>query len=170
MISLRFSRLRAIALRFYQAIASHCHICLFLLLALLSGAVLPIQASFNAQLARSLASVPLAAALSYLVGALALIAVLVAGHGRQTDWSILLKAPRWSLIGGILGAWYIASSAYFTSILGTTLTLGFVVCGQAIAGIITDHFGWLGVPQRRLTPHRQVAMGLLAIALFFLAQ
>ncbi|HEY9906724.1 MAG TPA: DMT family transporter [Thermosynechococcaceae cyanobacterium] len=144
MITSRFSRLSAIILRIVSTIASRYQICLYLLLALLSGTVLPIQASLNAQLAHSLNSVPLAAGISYFVGALALIALLVTRRFGNPDWSALSKAPQWSFLGGVLGAGYITSSTYFTALLGPTLTLGFVVCGQAIAGIITDHFGWLG--------------------------
>lgn len=162
MISHRFSRLSAIAWR--------CQICLYLLLALLSGALLPIQASFNAQLARSLDSVPLAADISYLVGTLVLVAMLSTGQFGHPNWSALAQAPRWSLMGGVLGAWYISSSTYFISVLGTTLTLGLVVGGQAIAGIVTDHFGWLNLPQHRLTRHRRFAIGLLIVSIFFLTQ
>ncbi len=147
-----------------------CQICLYLLLSLLSGALLPIQASINAQLARSLNSALLAADVSYFIGLLALMALLLTGQFGHLDWYTLRKAPQWSFIGGLFGAWYIVSSAYFISTLGATLTLGFVVGGQAIAGIITDHFGWLGMSQHRLTPHRRFAVGLLAVALFFLTQ
>jgi transporter family-2 protein len=162
MITLRLSRL--------QAIASRCQICLYLWLALVSGALLPIQASFNAQLARSLDSVPLAADISYSVGTLVLVALLATGKFGHPHWSDLGRAPRWSLLGGVLGAWYISSSTYFVSVLGTTLTLGLVVGGQAIAGTLIDHWGWLGVPRHRLTPHRRFAIGLLVVAIFFLAQ
>ncbi|MBD2353137.1 DMT family transporter [Tolypothrix sp. FACHB-123] len=162
MISIYLNRLRAIA--------SRCQTSVYLLLALLSGAILPIQASLNAQLARSLDSIPLAADISYLVGALVLIALLSTRQFGHPDWTALPKAPRWSLLGGVLGAWYIASSTYFVSVLGTALTLGFVVCGQAIAGIVTDNFGWLGVPQRRLTQNRRFAVGLLIVSIFFLSQ
>lgn len=147
-----------------------CQICLYLLLALLSGALLPIQASINAQLARSLTSASLAANISYFVGLLALITLVVSQQFDHPDWLALPKAPHWSLTGGVFGAWYIASSAYFVSTLGATLTLGFVVGGQAIAGIVADHFGWLGLPQHRLTRYRRMAIGLLMVAIFFLAQ
>ncbi|MBD1848509.1 DMT family transporter [Leptolyngbya sp. FACHB-711] len=147
-----------------------CQICLYLLLSLLSGVLLPIQASMNAQLARSLTSAPLAASVSYLVGFLALAILLLTQRFDHPDWFALPKAPHWSLAGGVFGAWYIASSAYFISTLGTTLTLGFVVFGQAIAGIIADHSGWLGLPRHRLTRYRRVAVGLLMVAIFFLAQ
>lgn len=61
MVSLYWSRLRGMAAR--------CPVELLLALALGSGALLPIQANMNAQLGRSLGSVPLAADLSYLTGA-----------------------------------------------------------------------------------------------------
>ncbi len=142
----------------------------YLVLSLLSGVILPIQASINSQLARSLHSAPVAADVSYFVGLLALIALLLTGKFGHLEGFSLRKVPLWSFSGGLFGAWYIASSAYFISTLGATLTLGFVVGGQAIAGIIIDHFGGLGMPKHRLTRPRQIAVGLLAVALFFLAQ
>lgn len=153
----------------WRAKLSHSQGFLYLVLALFSGALLPVQVSLNAQLARSLNSVPLAAGISYLAGFIGLVALLSTGKLGHPNWSALPKTPPWSLMGGLFGAWYIASSAYFSSILGTTLTLGFVVCGQAIAGIIVDHFGWLGVQRRRLTPQRRLAVGLLIVAIFFLS-
>ncbi len=132
--------------------------------------MLPIQASMNAQLARSLTSAPLAANVSYLVGFLALAVLLLTKRFDHPDWLALPKAPHWSLAGGIFGAWYIASSAYFIATLGATLTLGFVVFGQAISGIIADHFGWLGLPQHRLTRYRRIAIGLFIVAIFFLVR
>lgn len=145
------------------------HRSLYLLLALLCGTALPIQTNLNASLARSLNSVPLAADISYLVGSLALLTLLSTGLFGKTDWSALSKVPRWSLMGGLFGAWYIAQSAYLISILGTTLTLGFVICGQAITGMIVDHCGWLGVKIHRLNANRRFAVGLLIVAIFWLS-
>jgi transporter family-2 protein len=124
----------------------------------------------NAQLARSLASAPLAANVSYLVGFLTLAFLLLTQRFDHPDWFALAKAPHWSLTGGVFGAWYIVSSAYFIPTLGATLILGFVVFGQVIAGIIADHFGWLGLPQHQLTRYRRVAIGLFVVAIFFLVQ
>lgn len=154
----------------WRQIVARCQVCLFLGVALISGAILPIQASCNAQLARSLDSVPLAATLSYLTGSVVLIGLLLSGRFERPHWSAIAQAPRWSLIGGVLGPWYVLSSTHFTSVLGTTLTIGLVVSGQAIVSVITDHHGWLNVPRHRLTPMRRAALGLFAIALFFLLQ
>lgn len=154
----------------WRQVVARCQVCLFLGLALLSGAILPIQVSCNAQLARSLDSVPLAATLSYVTGSVVLIGLLLSGRFERPRWSAIAQAPRWSLIGGVLGPWYVLSSTHFVSVLGTTLTLGLVVSGQAIVSVITDHYGWLNVPRHRLTPLRRAALGLFAIALFFLLQ
>ena len=160
----------SLPLKHLHLLASRYQIYLYLLLALLSGVLLPIQASCNAQLSRSLNSVPLAAAISYIVGALVLVLLIATQRFGHPDWTAIAKAPKWSLIGGILGTWYICSSTYFTSTLGTTLTLGLVVGGQSLAGIIVDHHGWLDLPKHHLSRNRRFAIGLLIVAIFFLAQ
>ncbi len=139
-------------------------------LALVAGAVLPLQAALNAHLARSLASVPLAALLSYLLGSATLLALLLSGRGAAPDWSALGTAPRWSLLAGLLGVWYIVASTLVLPHLGATLTLALVVAGQAIAGLLMDHHGWLGVRRRRLNGRGYGAMGLFLAALVLLSQ
>jgi len=160
----------SLALKRLHLIASRYQIYLYLLLALLSGVLLPIQATCNAQLARSLNSVPLAANISFIVGTLVLVLLIATQKFGHPNWRAIAKAPKWSLIGGVLGTWYICSSTYFTSVLGTTLTLGLVVGGQSLVGIIVDHYGWLDLPKHPLTRNRRFAIGLLIVAIFFLAQ
>lgn len=60
---------------------------IYVLLALLNGAVLPIQSNLNAQLGRSLNSVPLAADISYFIGSIALMSLLCTG------WFGAIKYP-----------------------------------------------------------------------------
>ena len=158
------------SLRRSRSLLHGCQICFYLLLSLLSGALLPIQASINAQLARSLTSAVLAANVSYFIGFLVLATLLLSHRFDPPAWFALPKAPHWSLSGGVFGAWYVVSSAYFIPMLGATSMLGLVVFGQAIAGIVADHFGWLGLPQNRLTRYRRIAIGLLTVAIFFLIQ
>lgn len=138
----------------------------FLLLALVNGAVLPIQAAMNAQLAWSIGSVPLAGNISYLVGSIVLLSLLLTGKFGRPNWSALPKAPWWALGGGLMGAWYISSSTYFTATLGTTLTIALIISGQSLVGMLVDHFGWLGVKPRRFTANRRMAGALLVLAVF----
>lgn len=133
-------------------------------MALLAGALLPVQAAMNAQLADALQSVPFAAALSYLVGSATLIVLLLSRLFPAPDWRSIRKAPRWSLLAGVLGAWYVSSSTLVITSLGATMTVGLVVAGQAVAGLVMDHHGWLGLRRQRLG-----ARGYGAVALFLAA-
>jgi bacterial/archaeal transporter family-2 protein len=139
-----------------------------LLIAFFNGAVLPIQAAINAQLARSIGSFLLAGDISYFVGTIVLLSLLLTGKFGRPSWSALPKAPWWAFCGGLVGAWYITSSAYLTTNLGTTLTIALIVSGQSFMGMLVDHFGWLSVQPRRLTPNRRIAGALLLLAVFFL--
>lgn len=139
-------------------------------MALLAGALLPVQAAMNAQLAQSLQSVPLAALHSYLLGSVTLVGLLLSGLMPAPDWRAIRTAPRWSLLAGVLGAWYVSSSTLVISSLGATLTLGLVVAGQAVAGLVMDHHGWLGVRRQRLGARGYAAMALFLAAMALLTQ
>lgn len=91
----------SLPLKHLYLFASRYQVYLYLLLALLSGVLLPIQASFNAQLARSLSSIPLAADISYIVGTLVLVVLIATQKFGHPNWSAIAKAPKWSLIGGV---------------------------------------------------------------------
>ena len=77
-----------------------------LLLALLAGAVVPLQASFNAALARHAGRVEWAAFASFVVGTTSLGLWLVARRAALPDPSALARAPWWAWAGGLLGAFY----------------------------------------------------------------
>lgn len=139
-------------------------------LALLAGALLPVQAAVNAQLARTLQSVPLAALLSYLVGSATLLALLLSRLVPWPHWPALRAAPPWALLAGVFGTWYVSATTLVISRLGATQTLGLVVAGQALAGLVVDHHGWLGLPRQRLGPRGCAAVGLFLVALALLPQ
>ncbi len=139
-------------------------------LALLAGALLPVQAAMNAQLARSLQSVPFAALLSYLVGSATLIGLLISRQVPPAHWRALRTTPPWSLLAGVLGAWYVSSTTLVISSLGATMTLGLVVAGQAVAGLVVDHHGWLGVRRQRLGVRGYAAVALFLAAMALLTQ
>lgn len=137
----------------------------FVGLAVGAGALLPIQFALNGRLAEAAGSVIFASAISYLVGSLILAALLLTGVFGRPSVTELRDAPWWSFLGGFVGAWYIASSVYFISVLGATLTMGLVLGGQTFASLLIDHYGFLGVQRRRLGVRRVLAAALVAVAL-----
>ncbi len=132
----------------------------YLLFALAAGAMLPIQFGINAQLAEWVGSSVRAAFVSFVVGALTLLAaVLLASRGwpeRAGD------APWWVWIGGALGAFYVLGSIVTAPKLGAAALVALILAGQAIASLLVDHFGWVGFEENPITPLRVVGILLLA--------
>lgn len=132
-----------------------------LLLAMVVGLLLPIQAGVNAQLRIALGD-PLAAALvSFLVGTLGLAALMLAlrvplplaAAWQRSDWS------HW--IGGLLGAAYVGLAVVLAPRLGAGTLTAAVVAGQMLTSVVLDHFGWIGFTQQPLSLSRVAGVALL---------
>ena len=119
---------------------------LLIALAVVAGAVLPVQAALNGKMGRAVGDPVYAAFISFVVGAIGLFIYLLA---TRTDLSTLNEARtvNWSVwIAGILGAFYVACVIILAPKLGVALTFGLVVTGQLGISLILDHFGLIGIP------------------------
>jgi transporter family-2 protein len=119
---------------------------LWIILALSSGAILPIQAGLNSKLGRAAGSPASASLLSFIVGSVALILYVLIT--RQTiSWSGIKEAPVYVWAGGILGAFYVTVIILAFPKLGPGLTFGLVVAGQMIVSVVLEHFNILVAQQ-----------------------
>ena len=80
-----------------------------ILLALVVGALLPVQAGVNAAMARHAGRPEWAAFSSFAVGLAGLAAYLLAARLRPPSLAALAAAPAWSWVGGLLGAIYVTA-------------------------------------------------------------
>jgi transporter family-2 protein len=111
--------------------------------AVAAGVVLPVQFGVNSQL-RTFVGGPLAAAISFVVGAVALgVAALVVQRSLPDS---VASAPWWAWTGGLLGALFVLASIILTPRLGAATTIGLILTGQVLASIVIDHFGLIRVP------------------------
>jgi bacterial/archaeal transporter family-2 protein len=134
---------------------------LYYLLGLGVGAGLVVQVGMNSTLRSLLGSPIVAALISFLVGSLAL--AVYAGLARTP---LPLRAqlgavPAWAWLGGVLGAFYVASSVIVGPRLGAATLLALVVLGQLGTSLLVDHYGWLGFPQHPLNLVRVLGAVLL---------
>jgi len=134
---------------------------LYYLLGLGVGAGLVVQVGMNSTLRSLLGSPIVAALISFLVGSLAL--AVYAGLARTP---LPLRAqlgavPAWAWLGGVLGAFYVASSVIVGPRLGAATLLALVVLGQLGTSLHVDHYGWLGFPQHPLNLVRVLGAVLL---------
>ena len=137
---------------------------LWVLLGVISGACIAVQAPINAQLGRDL-GLPFAAAfVSFAAGAVLLGAVtfIVAS---TTNTAIHWSAPVWWLFiaGGALGTVYVTSAVVLTPQIGAAAVMGLAVTGQLLAGLTVDKFGFLGAPVHEITLGR-IAGAVLLVA------
>ena len=118
---------------------------LLLLLAVVSGAVLPVQAALNAKMGKAVGDPVYAALISFVVGSLGLLLYCILtkvelaqiSQASTVDWSV------WS--AGLLGAFYVAAVIILVPKIGAALTFGLVVTGQLTFSVLIDHYGLLGL-------------------------
>lgn len=135
-----------------------------LLLTVLGGALLPAQFAINSALAGELGSVTLTGSISYIVGT-AFLAILVSTRRRTPDWRAARRGPLWAWLGGVVGSAYVVGSVVLTQALGAALATTLVIAAQVGTAILLDHFGVLGLPQRRINRARALAVALVLAAL-----
>jgi transporter family-2 protein len=131
-----------------------------LVIALVAGAGLPVQASVNAALARHAGRAEVAAFISFLVGALALAGWLVARRIALPAAGALARAPLWAWTGGLLGAFYVSVITHVAPRLGVVVTLALSIAGMMLASLVLDATGALGMTLRPLNGARVLGAAL----------
>ncbi|AZC22399.1 MULTISPECIES: DMT family transporter [Pseudomonas] len=114
-----------------------------LCLPFVAGAFLALQAGINGQLAKQVDSVLAAAMISFFVGTMALLA-LVLLQREVPSLNALKGLTWWHLCGGLLGAFFITVAAYTGPRIGALLFMALVLAGQLSMALAVDHFGWVG--------------------------
>ena len=117
-----------------------------MLVAVLIGAVLPLQGLINARLGTHIGGPIVAAFVSFLVGTVMLGAYLLATRtplGLQGS----LKLPAWVWAGGVFGAIYVACFTLLVPRIGAAGMICLAVLGQVTASLLLDQFGILQAPK-----------------------
>ena len=124
------------------------------------GMAIAVQAPINGALGRELGAPVPAAAVSFAVGFVVLLAVsLVQGHGSA--YLRVSQVPLWTLLGGFLGAWYVFAAVWGVASLGVVTLVAALVFGQMAAALLIDATGALGMAVREITPTRIAAAGMV---------
>jgi transporter family-2 protein len=131
------------------------------LLALVAGAGIPVQASFNAALAREAGRAEWAAFANFAIGTALLGLWLAARRAPVPAAAALARAPWWGWAGGLLGAFYVSAITHVAPRLGVAVTLAVSVAGTMFASLALDATGSLGLDVRPLTGPRALGAALL---------
>ncbi len=138
---------------------------IMIILAVIGGATLSIQAAINGQLG-SKVGVFKSAFLTFSVGAL--ITALLIFFFEPKQAVTLLDVPKWQLLGAMFGVPYIVIMVLAVQRIGTAVATVAVIFGQLTMSMLIDNFGWLGNAAIPFSISRLGAIVCLGIALFFI--
>lgn len=134
---------------------------ILLIVAVLAGAVVPVQTGANALLGRLLGH-PLWATLVSLAVSLALIVpVMITLKVPAPALGAGLKGPWWIWIGGAAGVLFITAALLLAPKLGAATFIIAVVAGQMVVSVVVDHFGLMGFAQKPVSLARLAGVALI---------
>lgn len=131
------------------------------LLLVLGGAGLTLQAAVNARMREAVGSPVLGALISFLVGSIPLALAVAAGLFGRGRLPGLGEQPWWIWVGGLFGAFYVTLAIVGVPRVGTAVVIACAVFGQLAAALVLDSFGWLGVPRAPLNLGRVLGVVLV---------
>ncbi|MFC0676738.1 DMT family transporter [Lysobacter korlensis] len=137
-------------------------IALPILLVLLAGAMIALQAPTNVMLARAGGSPVLAALISFAVGTAALLVAWLAS-GNRPGLAPFSMLPWYAWVGGVYGAVYVAIAAYAAPRIGLASLITIGIAGQIVMALWLDHIGALGLMRQPISAARVVG-ALLVVA------
>lgn len=138
---------------------------LALLLSMLAGALLPLQAGANGVLARALGHSLHAALCSLAVSALIVVALALLMRLPAPDLASAAKLPPWTWGGGAIGALFVTVALLMAPRLGATGFVLAVVAGQLCASLLLDAQGGFGYAARGIGPARVAGVALVVMGL-----
>ncbi len=134
---------------------------LAVLLTAVAGGLIALQAPINAGLGRATGSLP-AALVSFVIGTVALAAIVVLS-GRVGGLQSTFDVSWYYLLGGLLGAVYVANALIAVSTIGAGGVAAVTIAGQLSASVAIDRLGLFGLDQIPLSPERIVGIALLLV-------
>ena len=135
---------------------------IMILLAIIGGAMLSIQAAINGQLG-SKVGVFKSAFLTFSIGAL--VTGLLIFFFEPKHAVTLMDVPKWQLMFGVP---YIVIMVLAVQRIGAAVATVAVIFGQLTMSMLIDNFGWLGNASIPFSMSRLGAIVCLGIALFFI--
>lgn len=123
------------------------------------GGVLALQAPINAGLGKVTGNMA-AALVSFTVGTLILVLV-VAIAGETGGLGSTFEVRWYYLIGGLLGAAYVATALITVRSIGAGGVAAATIAGQLATAVLIDRLGVLGLESTPLTASRILGVGLL---------
>ena len=133
-----------------------------LLLTVVAGGLIAMQAPINSMLGKSVGTFA-AASVSFIVGTIALVVITLLVGGGFGDVGEARHLSWYYLLGGVLGAVYVTTALVAVRELGAGGVTAATIAGQLTLSLVIDQLGVLGVDERTITWDRVLGVLLLAV-------
>ena len=132
-------------------------------LAVIVGALIPVQAATNAAMSRVIGSVAITSLALFAIGFVVVAAWAIVIRVPLPSLDTLRDVPAYGYFGGFIVASYVISITFLAPRLGVGNAIRLVVTGQIVAAVIIDHVGAFGAVVQRLTMGRAIGVVLMII-------
>jgi transporter family-2 protein len=132
-------------------------------LAVIVGALIPVQAATNAAMSRVVGSVAITSLVLFAIGFVVVAAWAIVMRVPLPSLETLRLVPAYGYFGGFIVASYVIAITFLAPQLGVGNAIRLVVTGQIVAAVIIDHVGAFGAVVQRLTMGRAIGVVLMII-------
>jgi transporter family-2 protein len=134
---------------------------IYFLLALVTGALIPVQAATNTLFSKSVGNPIITGLMVFTVGFLAMLLFVLISKTPFPTIQHLKAAPFSGYMGGLIIATYVIMITYVAPRIGVGPAIGLIVTGQIICAVMIDHFGWFSVNVRTIDLPRLTGVMLM---------
>lgn len=142
----------------------------WIILGVLAGFLPPLQTAINGKLRVATGSILGATFISFFVGAIILLILLLITQ-RRLEFPLYdtqkNRIPIWVYIGGIFGIFILTGNIIILPVLGSVLTTMIFILGQMIMALTIDQFGMFHLQKRKIDRRRIAALVLTIIGIMF---
>jgi transporter family-2 protein len=134
---------------------------ILVIMALATGAMIPLQLAFNGQLGTALKGPVMASFFVFLTGVVATGLVLLIARTPLPDMATMKAVPVSAWVGGIIATLYILAVVYLVPKLGVGSAAVLIIAGQLVTALVLDHLGAFGTAQDSISWLKAAGAGLV---------
>lgn len=137
------------------------------LVGIATGMMSATQTAINGYLGTVLESALKGALVSFVVGIVLLLFILVLIR-PSVEWRGLRGQPWWIWLGGIIGALFIGGNVLIVPMVGTGIAVVIVIVGLLCGSLLIDRFGWFGAAKNPVTGIQLVSLLVMVIGIMLI--
>ena len=131
------------------------------MIALISGALMSIQGVFNTEVTKATS---LRVSTSFVQLTALIVCLLAWAFTDRQSFLTLMEVPnKWTLLGGVIGAFITVTVVRSMADLGPARAAMLIVISQLIVAWVIELFGWFGVERTAFEWRKLMGMGIAII-------